>query len=510
MKSLRNVLHSIVVATAVVFTGLSDVTRAADLSISNVPLFLGGNIDPNIILSVDDSGSMDSEVLFRNNDGAFWWHTGDKSFSGRDKNDNVSPGLLNFNKGGAVGTPAGWKKFVYLFPNGTGTGLRVYGDSTNDHYAIPPLPQHAYTRSPEYNAAYFDPAVPYQPWVSYSAFTFGQIDPTSAPSDPVRAPTTTLNLTADVQKSGTNEKFCMHNGETIPAGTFFKDWVDGSWKTAAADIAITTATACNYPTAATASNNVPIRYFPATFYLPAGAPLPAGYGYTGTVTTNGRGPAGQALDGYEIKPANFSALAEYDTAIKNFANWFSYYRKRHLATRGGIGRAFEKISNTRVGSFAINNRTPVTMRDLDVAAQRDSFYMDMYQYVGSSGTPNREALDFLGKEKRNPGPITHACQQNFGVMFTDGYSNATTGILGNVDGSMGAPFADTVSGTIADIAMHYYTTNLRPDLAAGKVPVPTACSAANPGKWLDCNDDPHQVTFGVVLGIPGEIFRGPL
>lgn len=148
------------------------------------------------------------------------------------------------------------------------------------------------------------------------------------------------------------------------------------------------------------------------------------------------------------------------------------------------------------------------MRDLDVAAERDTFYSTMYQYVGSSGTPNREALDFLGKEyKRNPGPITHACQQNFGVMFTDGYSNATTGILGNVDGSMGAPFADTASSTMADIAMQYYTTNLRPDLAAGKVPVPTACSAANPDKWVDCNDDPHQVTFGVVLGIPGEIFN---
>jgi len=496
MKSLRKVLHTIVVATAVVFTGLSDVTRAADLNISNVPLFLGGNIDPNIILSVDDSGSMDSEVLFRNNDGALWWHTVNKSFTGLDKNDNVSPGLLNFNKLGTVGTTAGWKKFVYLFPNGTGPGLRVYSDLADDHYAIPPLPQHAYTRSPEYNAAYFDPAVPYQPWVSYSAFTFGQIDLTSAPSDPVRAPTTTLNLTADVQKSGTNETFRMHNGETIPAGTFFKDWVDGLWKTAADNIAIAT------------TLNVPIRYFPATFYLPAAAPLLAGYGYTGAVTTNGRGPAGQALDGYEIKPANFSASAEYDVAIKNFANWFSYYRKRHLATRGGIGRAFEKISNTRVGSFAINNRTSVTMRDLDVAAQRDTFYSTMYQYVGPSGTPNREALDFLGKQyMRNPGPITQACQQNFGVMFTDGYSAATPGIVADVDGSMGAPFADTVSGTIADIAMHYYTTNLRPDLAAGKVPVPTACSAANPGKWLDCNDDPHQVTFGVVLGIPGEIFN---
>ena len=495
MKSLRKVLHTIVVATAVVFTGLSDVTQAADLAISNVPLFLGGNIDPNIILSIDDSGSMDSEVLFRNNDGALWWHTGDKKFTGRDKNDNVSPGLLNFNKLGVA--DATWKKYTYLFPNGTGTGLRVYIDDANDHYAIPPLAQHAYTRSPAYNTAYFDPAVTYQAWIGYGATTFGQINPTSAPSDPIRAPTAYLNLTADVQKSGTNETFRMHNGDTIPAGTYFRDWVDNNWKSAAANIAITTA------------RSVPIRYFPATFYLPAGTLLPAGYGYTGTVTTNGRGPAGEALNGYEIKPGHFSSLTEYNAAINNFANWFSYGRKRHLATRGGIGSAFEDITRTRVGSFAINNRTNVSMRDLDVSSERDTFYSTMYQYVGSGGTPNREALDHLGKQyMRNPGPITHACQQNFGIMFTDGYSNAWTGAgLGNVDGSMGAPFADTASNTMADIAMRYYTTNLRSDLAAGKVSVPTACSAANPAKWLDCNANPHQVTFGVVLGIPGEIFN---
>ncbi len=210
------------------------------------------------------------------------------------KTNNVSPGLLNFNKLGVA--DATWKKYTYLFPNGTGTGLRVYIDDANDHYAIPPLAQHAYTRSPAYNTAYFDPAVTYQAWIGYGATTFGQINPTSAPSDPIRAPTAYLNLTADVQKSGTNETFRMHNGDTIPAGTYFRDWVDNNWKSAAANIAITTA------------RSVPIRYFPATFYLPAGTLLPAGYGYTGTVTTNGRGPAGEALNGYEIKPGHFSSF----------------------------------------------------------------------------------------------------------------------------------------------------------------------------------------------------------
>jgi type IV pilus assembly protein PilY1 len=175
-----------------VLAGLGASAFASTIDIAQTPLFLTVDVKPNIMVIVDDSGSMDSEVLFPTNDGALWWHTGNQSYTGLDNNDDSSAGTINFNKVGTAGDT--WKKYVYLFPNGTATGDRVYADQTNDHYAIAPIPAYAYARSPDFNAAYFDPGETYEPWAGYGDTTFGQIDPTSAPSDPVRG-TYRFNLT---------------------------------------------------------------------------------------------------------------------------------------------------------------------------------------------------------------------------------------------------------------------------------------------------------------------------
>lgn len=458
------------------------------ISLADGPLFLANSAKPNIILSVDDSGSMDSEVLMPTNDGAMWWNTTTTPASFLS-----SPGVLNYN---SVGTAdATWKKYVYLFPNGTGTGNRVYDDSTHDHYAIPPLPQYAYLRSPEYNRAYFDPATIYKPWTAYGT-TFTDASPTAAKSDPTRG-SATFNLTANVASTSASWTFMLHPGMIIPAGTY---WHNGSsWGTAASNVTITTA----------ASRG--IRYFPATFYLPTGAPLPAGYGWSGPKLV-GYAPDGSTLDGYEIKPANFSSTAAYTAAINNFANWFTYYRKRHLATRGGIGSAFEGLTELSAGAFRINNLTgDVTMRDFSVASERNALMKDIYEtYVGSGGTPNREALKYAGDQYKRTGasaPVQYSCQRNATIMFTDGFSNVWTGAgVGNADGSSGTPYADSVSNTLADIAMSFYTSNLRPTFETGKVPVAPGCLSSPPSPKLDCNTNLHMNTYAVTLGTRGVLF----
>jgi type IV pilus assembly protein PilY1 len=472
--------------------------QAAAGTLADKPLILQQPVKPNIILAVDDSGSMDSEVLLPTNDGAAWWHTGRQSFSGLDQNDVVVGGnTVNFNRAGNA--DATWKKYVYLFPNGqgsVGTGLRIYTDSTNDHFAIPPLPRFAWARSPRYNTAYFNPAITYEPWVSTSTWNFTNASPTAAPSDPVFG-TFTFNLTANIESSSSNRTFKMHSGMVIPAGTYRKIG-SNSWGTSSTDQTLTSTV------------DVGIRYFPAVFYLNQSDDLPAGYGFTGTTIT-GYAPDGVTpLVGYEIKPGNFVSTAAYDAAIQNFANWFTYHRKRHAATRGAIGKSFNPLSNMRVGAFRINNRVNVTMRDLSVASDKNAFINDIYQFVGSGGTPNKESVRHMGEQFRRTGsgaPITAQCQQNFGILFTDGYSNLWTGAgVGNADGDKGSPFADTVSDTMADIAMHYYSTNLRPDLEAGQVPVPSQCLSGTPHPSIDCNKNLHMVTFAVTLGTRGHIY----
>ncbi|MCK5662054.1 MAG: hypothetical protein KAI17_01140, partial [Thiotrichaceae bacterium] len=116
----------------------SPLLHADALDLETVPLFTTKSALSNLILVTDDSGSMDGEVLFPSNDGALWWNTANNSY--------VDSGAVNANPAGIA--DATWKKFVYLFPNGTGTGERVYGDNDNDnvvvehaHFAIPPLDQ---------------------------------------------------------------------------------------------------------------------------------------------------------------------------------------------------------------------------------------------------------------------------------------------------------------------------------------------------------------------------------
>lgn len=497
IKPKRNYFLTTIFSILSLGLGVSGTVVSGEVELGDVPLYTLGATKSNLIMAVDDSGSMDFEVLFPTNDGAMWWHTGDGRFTGRDADDNLVAGVINFNETG--GADATWQKTVYLFPNGTGIGNRTYGDDTNAHMAVPPLPQYAWARSPEYNKAYFDPAVVYKPWTNYGGQTFGQIDETLAPSDPDRG-NYTFNLTQNIRSNAGGFTFRLYDSMVVPKGTVYSD---GTWQIASVDIEIT------------ATTDWGIEYFPATFYLPVSTPLPAGFGYIGLVTTNGQAPDGTALNGYEIKPGNFSGSAEYDTAIHNFANWFSYYRKRHLAIRAGIGQSFADIRNLRVGSFTINNRNNVTMWDLANTADRDTFYGTFYGYGGSGGTPNRQAMRHIGQQfmRTNLGaPITASCQQNFGTLFTDGYATLWNGAgVGNVDDDAPyggvAPYTDTVSNTIADISMRYYANNLRPDLTAGEVPIPPACSDASPDPKLDCNADPHMVTFGIVLGRKGEIFE---
>jgi type IV pilus assembly protein PilY1 len=488
--------------------------------IAQTPLAVSVGVPPNILLAVDDSASMDAEILVPTNDGALWWHTEDRSFVGRGRHD--SP--FNFNEAGLATST--WKRYVYLLPNGVGTGRRVVGDGSHAHFAIPPIPEFAFARSPSYNTAYFNPRTSYEPWVDHTGERMPDADPGAAPTDPVRG-TSTFKLTASVNENacvaqsgsgevleGDGQVFMFQPGMTVPTGTCFKlidnprdddaPWgQDRDWQVA------------SEPRTVTRQTRIAFEYFPASFYLPTSVSLPLSLGYDASPILEGRGPQGEELYRYDIRPANFATGEDYERAIQNFANWFTYHRKRHAATRGAVGSAFQETRALKVGSFATNNRTNVTMRDLRESDQREAFYNQIYsQYVGSSlATPNRQALQHAGNQLRrtdSAAPVQYACQYNATFMVTDGYSDAWTGAgVGNVDGGRGEPYADSVSNTMADIAKYYYVNRLRTgsDFPRGRVPVPTGCSGPNPDPRLNCNSDLHMMTYGLTLGMRGDLFN---
>lgn len=568
----RKAAHGAGIVAAVMFCNSA---AASTMGLTDVPLFLSAGAQPNLIMAIDDSSSMDFEVLLPGNDGAAWWRSGHSNgcqaidmnkftgcvVDGTGAGDVPSPGKLNFNNSGHA--DGRWKKYSYLFPNGRGgdTGARRrLSDADHDHFAIAPIAELAWARSPTYNAAYFNPLVTYEPWVNGGGYVFNDANPAATRFDPVFESTATVDLTQDYAGVGNAHPatactglnnavsddylFKVYSGMTLPAGTCFRSapyatsagdpqqldpapqWqyvrAGESCRVGIANGCRTTAASGTRDFTLPSEGRLAIRYFPATFWLPATAQLPQSYGYVGIRSGGGKAPTDNttgSLVGYSIKPANFATPAQYHRAMQNFANWFQYYRKRHQALRAALGESFSHISGLRVDGFTINARNAsVTLGSLDSQSVKSSLYSRFYSdWVRSGATPNRSAVATIIDNFRrtdSAAPVTLACQKNFGLLFTDGFSDAPAdndgirGVYGNVDGSHGTPYSDTYSGSLADAVMDAYLRPLRTgaNFPPGKVMVPSGCGTGAYSGPLDCNRDLHMNFYAVTLGTRGLVF----
>ena len=227
-----------------------------------------------------------------------------------------------------------------------------------------------------------------------------------------------------------------------------------------------------------------------------------------------------------------------DGVKQNYANWFSYYSRRDLASKSGITEAFFDLpENIRLGYGAINiNNTTIDGENTDTLAsgvraydstRRQQFLTWLHNKNVSGGTPLRTALKDVGDyfsraDNRGPwgnDPGTNdtssqvECRQSYTILMTDGIWNGNSSPqVGNVDGASGpshtnpkpegddfnyqavSPFADDHSNTLADVAMQYWKTDLRPTLADK---VPTA--GIDDAFWQ------HMTTFTVGLGVEGTV-----
>lgn len=464
-------------------------------SLAQVPLNSSVTVPPAFVMAVDNSGSMTFQTLFPGKDGAAFWENDAASTNGfftgtgvnaRPRTQNDSKDLENFH---------------HTIPS---NGYRI----ADTRYAIPPIDNFGFARSPDVNPAYFNPTVTYAPWkrpnasneiVDYPAasITDTRVDPDSA--------TPTINLASNWRMNGGDNLFMVPNGATLPKDTVYYSEGNcgglrgGSWRT--------------LNSAATVNENceISIEYYPATFYLKS-ATAGSAWGYTATPTL-AKNACGSGCDlyKYEIKSGNYAA-GKYAEAIQNFANWFSFYGNRNRAMKAALTLSLERTEKMRVGMFTINptSYTDVVMRDMSVAADKAALYNDkLLKLNASGGTPNRFAVEHVGKQfmRTDAGaPVKYACQINAGMLFTDGYSNGGGPAVGSHDADMPAPLADAHANTLADTAAFYYKATLRSDLGLGKVSVPEACKTTPNDPKLDCRADPHMNFYGVTLGARGDIY----
>lgn len=268
------------------------------------------------------------------------------------------------------------------------------------------------------------------------------------------------------------------------------------------------------------------------------------------------------------RPANscFDKFTVPSSQYQNFANWYSFYRTRVLATRSAASLGMSALgSNVRLGFQNLHTCDGFDTACKDVngttydsrirsftGAKRKAFYDWVKNAPASGGTPLRTALVRAGNYIKqtgvespyasNPGSSEQpllACRSTFHVAMTDGIWNSDSISVGNVDNTAAttpggcsgatcpnyiatygptaytarAPFTDGTGSTVADIVFQQWITDAQPNIPNRVPPVFDAPRATRgPAEYWDPANDPaewqHMRTYLVALGLAG-LMRSP-
>jgi len=199
--------------------------------------------------------------------------------------------------------------------------------------------------------------------------------------------------------------------------------------------------------------------------------------------------------------------------------------------------------NNKIRRFAdITGSNPLT-----TVNQRSAFYNWLFRFPANNGTPLRTAANKAGEYFRTNGndspygvdpnqtvTVTgteYACRPNFHIMMTDGLWNDSTGNFctgsqcNNADGTGGLLpsgnlpdgtaysttssstriYRDSSNDTLADVAFHYWATDLRTDLTNKLIPYYADRTGTATEQYWNPKNDPatwqHVVMFTVGLGL---------
>ena len=475
--------------SVVMSTGIIVSAQAAPGAISGSPLFLTNYPQANIFFMLDNSGSMDWDVMVASGT------SGLPSMGGWTGNYYVLPAWNN-----------NYDEVYYTYDPWCTSGARIGcfpyvtpSDAalTNNSWRV---------RNYNYNSMYYNPAVRYTAWDGTDASgnpMYGNATATAAVLDPGNPTQGTINLT-----------------QTITFGNYTSDagWFQDS-------------------------------IFPAHYYTWA------------DTDTDGVVDGNDAHTRVNIVPATASypksaartdctgATCTYAQEIQNFANWFSYHRRREYVTKFAVSKLINE-SQVRVGLSAIHNNipndtvpsnpdhdhdnigTPIadvddisTPIDATARANKITLLGKLADINSWRGTPLLYGLrnagnyyevgvttglsTIFGSTPNPSSPILSStdggqCQQNFTILMSDGFWNTSNPDIGDTDSNGntafdGASYADGISHTLADIAMDYYERDLATSLS-NKVPVTAG---------VDDNDQQHMVTYSVAFGINGNASCNP-
>lgn len=377
-------------------------------------------------------------------------------------------------------------------------------------------------RSPDVNQLYYDPRQQYKPWLKSKDLATGTED-RFPPADPTKALLDPINGTpVDLTKPATDTEAVWCPDNPTQAGAKL---------------------ACSKSTKS---------FSPAVYFL-----LTAGANPTlvGSYTAYDINTTASFTKHANRTDCTGNSCTQTDE-LRNYANWFVYYRTRLHVAQASIPESFLTVGNTlRVGWGTIHQGSTTIdgqptsivqsgVRDLDATRKADmvnwirNFKSDNTVSAATAqpkltgGTPLIGALAGVGEyfkreDKRGPwvnnpaltggdnsAPLS--CRRAYNLLVTDGYYGDTT-TVGDQDSTTDGttigknttngktytynpvkPYADGKSNTLADVAMKYWKTDLHDDID-NNVPSGKDIPSEDPAFWQ------HLVQFPIGLGVSGNI-----
>lgn len=503
---------------SLLFSGIQS-AQATLLNISQKPLVLSDSVAPNLILTLDDSGSMRfgfvPDAIGRETQGhRNYRRTKSAAFNAMYYDPAIAYQLpLKINSDGSQASPGYTTSFTSAWNNGFDTSKGSI-NLTNSFQV---------------------------PW---------DVPIVTAPSNYSYANTSNYTGSGIIYR-------LAENPESDFSGTAVIGKNNGTG-TSSGDIVFSIRRTGNSSCTATAS-------YASTFNnLPADCSRTASNTYTATLTQ-------KSVPAYYYTPKPNCTNKENDDCYQlrfvgeaerqNFAIWYSFYRNRALATLSAANLSFNQLPN----SVRLTWQTLNSCKSLNSSASgcgvnyfrtfagqhRGNFFSWLSGVSFDSGTALREALGRAGEFLRTddawahtPNPFTstggrgttdnrldkYSCRPSYHIMMTDGMWNGADGspsttlrpdhagvILPDGKSYTGQhPFVDSTRNTLADMAFHYWATdasglanNVRP-----YAPFASKSGALTDAEYWDPRNDPatwqHMTNYMVGLGLTSALSRNGL
>ncbi len=536
MKNKVTNMFKQVALTLVVFLAGNTSSYAAPLDIANTPLFLGAGVQPNVFFLLDDSGSMDWEILTRRH----WTYAAydpdiSKHAAHISRYDSTDFGGAFRNDGRFFSYGANdYRRFVFLYASDNAYTIRCGGggfqtmEACNSGHTFPDDFDWRH-RTSSLNVTYYNPSVEYKPWngpcgasnqpCADSSYFAAVNNPKvcGTCSSTTRDLSTTGNTKGgafvydvwidDSGFTGTRPRRGENYNETgvaagdSPAPNDLVDLWDSHVKITVNSASVTVQKVSYNPTHVGGPYPVPDTLNKTTVNLGGGSVATSSvcYDILGTI---GDVQAGYALDSLTATNGpNCRTIAEVQT---NIANWYTYSRRRMLGAKNAITAVIDAQPRFRYGITKFRNQnlfipvpgktvTDVTTHNFDL---KDDLYRERQEAIGTDLLNGLSAVGdyFKGGSNKGTDPIYYSCQKNFQIVFTDGYWNDSLS-FSDVDG-------DGVSSAASDVAYSFFKNDL------SSLP-----NDVIPDKGTEADLDPdgdnrtwqHLVSFTVAFGVQGNM-----